>query len=545
MKKSLILIFLLGLVLPAYAVSVQEIQRVRLARAESFLQDGEDKKALRLIYANLKSKIPHIPTYLILARYYYDRSEISKSFKVYYSIIKRTHTPVIVSTGYSPNFEQLLNQVPRPSNDALKVYFEVAQKYWELYRDGRMDKEFREKVLIMSKKYFTVCQYYDYERVAVSTSLARIESIKSNPQQALKELKVANESNSKSLERSREKNQQEVELLMGETLLNEGRTDAGLLYLRSVYNSPSSSPALRQYAEGYLDALSKTYARVNFNYNINAETNMHKLTETQRSEFADSSLQDQYGVENGIVHENNIDLFLAKRWNNHWSTLFAGTLNIESASESTAKARDKRKVTLRADSKYENFDKAFIKLKYAYEMNWTRPTSESSLTHSTTTHSITPQYTYTLKSGLISYGLPIEMQSSTDQGSISQYGFEIGFRPFYRNRYFDFQATGEIGTKGEYLEESTSSTFFNLSGINQTLISDSWSLFSNLNYYSQSNQIESLSYSELSLSATFSYSFRAIKGLFGELGYSATQTGISNGENINNSSISGGLSYSF
>lgn len=108
----------------------------------------------------------------------------------------------------------------------------------------------------------------------------------------------------------------------------------------------------------------------------------------------------------------------------------------EVAADDKTNNKDLRSWNLGADLKYENLEKSLIKIKYTYSLLYLRPEVDGKLSKSSTTHTITPQYIYSLRAGTITYELPISVTSESTGDNTGETGFGISYTPYWHNQWF-------------------------------------------------------------------------------------------------------------
>ena len=85
---------------------------------------------------------------------------------------------------------------------------------------------------------------------------------------------------------------QELDFLVGTTLLQTGLTDAGMLFLQSVYLEGSKGSSLRDYAQQYIESLySDDLYIYSLSYGVTRKDNVHSLSDDDIKTF-DSTLKD-------------------------------------------------------------------------------------------------------------------------------------------------------------------------------------------------------------------------------------------------------------
>ncbi len=543
MKYSLYFFLTLLISFQSYAKAI-DIRQVRLAKAQSLMLAGEKERALQLIYHNIKGQSFHTDSYLYLARYYFDQKNFKKSFKIYYTAAKKLDSKKLTHTSFGTGLVPFLKRYRKPNREALKIYFEIAQAYYKLFKNQFFYGKYNNKVLLLAKKYFTITQYYQYKKGEALLYLAEIASSEKKHKKAIHLSREAKKALIKKPTQQEEEKAGQADILLGESLIRDGFTDAGTIHFRAIHHNTSPSESLKQYAAAYVDTLSKGFSSFKVSLGTTIKNNIHELTDTQLSEFkTNSDLTNTYGEQKGALQIYKVGGLVGRQLGNHWSTLLNGSFINEKATSKSAQKRDLRDLTLGAEIRYDNFRQAITRLKYSLNYLWTRPQKEAKLEKNAHAHTLTPEYSPTFKFGSLTFGLPITF---SQKNNLSKNGFagQVSFRPFWHNQYFESTFLTSLGRRSEG-KELPDSTIFILSASNYSQINTKWSLLSTVEWSQYFNLQNTLDFAEAILTATFSYTFKKIKGLSWDIGIVQKERRRGDNAQISVSELTTGLSYNF
>lgn len=527
----------------AHAVSIEEIQEVRYARAELAFIDGREDEGVRILAQNLNSKFIHIPSFKLLAKYHFERKQYAKGFKIYYYLIKKFHGPHILRARMDNNFEYFLRSIPQPNAKASELYFDIASLYLDVIEQNGMPEAINQ-LYLLTYKYLRVCEFYKIKPADTKLSLARLMSHKEHFEEAIDNVLDAQELFEQDQQVDQEK-LRELDFLLGENLLKAGFSDAGSLYLKSVYLDSKSSPVLREFASSYLQALQGTLISASLFYNYRYSSNPHELTDDEMTNFSGSSNETFYGQKNGAIHSRGFNFFILKSIESETNFLFGGTYIDDQAQEENLNLKDGRTISLSAEAKTMGSDKGQWKLRYNVNFFYLRPSMNEPIQQSSTLHIFTTQYSYSLKSGLISYSLPIEYTNSQSSENTKTISFQLDYSPFRFSKYFMPSYSLKFTPKKEETGELQDSSVTSFSISNFTALRDRHALFTDVSYDLQSNNDPSESYSEFSLGASYSYQLSFLPELALNLSVSMFKRSLKDNQQVSNQTTSMGMTYTF
>jgi hypothetical protein len=537
--KPFILVLLL-LSFQVLAVSpVQERQEINLAKAELALLDGNNKLAYKLLKKNLSKKHFHFPSFIFLADFYIEQGKWSRAVKVYHFIIKHLHDPSVIKLRYAGNISEYISHLPAPNPRTMEVYFRLANLYKSLHSAGRFDKEYKKKLLSLARKYFEICDYYKFNLPVVKYQLGLIKAKQSDTNEAIFDLIAAKDLMLEEGDEDAKDVINQVNFSLAESLIRDGHTDAGTLYLKNLYLGQDIPDSLREYARSFLDSLSFTFFSIGLSSSLNYSSNINQLTDEELVNFDPTTNIS----EDGFTTTRNVNAFYATpKWKSFSANLVLNYLE-DKANNRDLATNDLRNISFISEVKYDNLVHSIMKFAYTFSQTYLRSDTTSPLEKSITAHGFSVKYIHTLKSGTISYKIPYTMNQSTSETTID-YGLEVGYIPFWQSRYISLSYSLALESTGEG-EDEENSTNFSASVSNHFNIKPQLSYFVTVEYENNSNTDPSNSYSETSIENSLTYSFKRISGLSTEFTLEKSSKDEGEGGHISEWASSLGLSYSF
>jgi tetratricopeptide (TPR) repeat protein len=522
---------------------IHEIQEVRLAKIELAIEDKEYSRALELIKENLDANNFHRPTYYLLAQLHLEKGKFSKAMRVYYYVIKKVH-PVdgkkIIFQKNIKDLNKLLRNITVPTIEALEVYMEVGKTYFSIAESFENNKEFQKQLYLHAYKFFRVCERFRFDLASSKYFLGLTSSKLDNYQEAIQNFNSAKDELIKA--KASKEDIRNINYLLADSLIRDGHTEAGMIYLKSISLDPKAETSLKQFANLYIRGISVPYftfkAGIDYNYN----SNVNSLTKTQLETLD----PDVYGAESGASLDKRLDfLFSTKRIGNF---SFLGTFNFndESYNNKELIRLDERVFGSSFSIKYDNFDKSLIRLGLNYEQVYNPIDEESGHKKNNTTTKITGEYIHNIKSGTLSYEIPFEQISYEFESKARlNKSFIFTYTPFWNTIYFSPSYSIEYSMVDEGEDALADSNELTLSASNYTTFNRQFTLFLYTTFTSNSNEDPDLAFIEYRLSGYSSYRFKNLSGL--SLDFDATQSikSSKSSEKTNIFETSLGLTYTY
>ncbi len=537
---KLIVLFILVLTFQVFAASpTQERMEVNLAKAELALLDGNKKLAFKLLNKNLSKKNFHFPSFVFLADYYIEQGKWSKAVKIYHYLIKHLHDPSVIKLRYSGNISNYISDLPAPNPKVLEVYFSLANLYKSLYGAGRFEEEYKKKLLSLSRKYFEVCDHYKFNLPIVKYQLGLIKSQQHEVNEAIFDLLEAKDLMSKDGNEEAQEAINQVNLSLAETLIREGHTDAGSLYLKNLYLGRGIPDSLRDYARTFLDSLTFSFFSIGVSGALNYSSNINQKNDTELESF-DSEVD--YSKDGFTVSKNINAFYASPKWKSFSANLVFNYLDEEARNRDLA-TKDLRNMSSIIEVQYDNFQHSIVKLSYSLSKTYLRDDKDSELEKVSTAHSFSFKYIHTLKSGTISYELPYTINQGTEE-STADYGLKLSYIPFWQSRFLSLSYSLSYDNIDEGAD-ATNSNLISASVSNHFNIRPQLSYFISLEYDFNSNADTATSYKEFTIDNSLSYSFKRLSGLAADLNLEKSSKTNGDSEHIGEWTSSLGLSYSF
>lgn len=537
MRLTILAIALFALI-SAFAAEEAELQEVRLAKAQIALAQNKDKEALSLVAENLNPEHFHRASYQFLIDYHLSRGHTSRAVKVLYYMIGKLHDRRVLSARYDQNFLSFLKELGTPSRDALEVYFAIAELYYSLYERNIFDQAYSARLLVLAEKYFQICNYYRYESPLAKVYLGKIESNREKYEAALGHFVEAKE-----LFQEQKQNQAvgDLDFLIGKTLIHGGLLDPGSVYLRSIYLDPNANQALKNVAQEYLNILSASFFSISLRYSIGIKTNIYELREQQLDRY--NLVESILGPKDGSF--NRMSANAIYNWANiteNTSALFIASFSQDQFSDELHQNRNSRSITAGGDLKLSQFEKGTWKLRYLYTNELLPTNNDGAYESFSTTHFFEPSYVRPIKSGTLTYSLPLLMTNFEDGRDEKSTGFAINYAPFSLSSKFQPYISLAYYLRQEIDTDGNANRLEAALGM-QSDWSKNISTFSNLTYRKNSHDLASFNYNELELSGNLTWNWRwGISFTADLLWYKRS---YDNDQSVSFTSLLSGIAYTF
>ncbi len=473
--KIICLFTILGISLSTYAVPVKELQELRLAKAELAHSEGNDKRAMQYIKQNINQKHFHLETYLFLMDYYQEKELFIKSLRVARYLIKKMHGKSFLKMKTLKELEETAARISKPSTDSLLLYFKLGRLFYGMWQKKTFSHDFENKLFSMSLKYFSICDYYKFAPAQTSYYLAILKREDEQYNEAINHLFQLQEL----LEDSEDNEQKDhIDYLLADSLIREGYTDAGSIYLRSIQSSSGKYSQIKEYASNYLDNISQrnNYFSMALNYGIYHNSNVHDLNNNQIKNF-DSVYKNTYLRKAATMSQYGVDSIASLSVGKYWSLKFTGDF-----SESRAKKRDLyftdfREWGLRIDLKYFNLIKSQLKLTFALSNREEKSLSNRDFFLFSKSHLLQLQYTHTLKKGIITYSIPVSFSEYPQYSSTNSYGASLSYSRYRTAPFWSPSFSAIIKKNSEYDAGTEDSLQISATASNYMLLSNNISCF--------------------------------------------------------------------
>lgn len=507
LTKILVFILILLKLSISLAADSTEAQEARLARAEIALAEGNDKQALSLIASNLDPVTFHRASFQFILDYHLKKGKYSKALKVLHYMASKLHDKRVLSARFDQNFLNFLSTLSVPRKDALEIYFSIGELYFDLYQKQVFNSDFDNRLLSMAQKYFEVTQYFRYQIGLSKIYIGKILSEKENYRGALKQFLTAKEVFQDEMETKSDQGLEDINLLIGTTMVQGGLFDPGTLYLRSIFLETGANTATKAIAQEYLDAVNYEYFSLAAKYDYLMNDNVYELNEFQLSRF--SNFESLLGPKDGSATQIGLSAFYNQpTLFEHTNVLFLTSFNQTNYSEELHQNRNERNLSFGFDGKYTNIERALPKLRYLYTKSYNPSGNTDGFEATSTTHSVELSYIKTIKSGSINYSLPYaatSYETGTEEKSI---GLNVSYTPFWTLKLFSPSISLGYFNRNE-VSVDEAGTRYDLSTSFQSEWTDNFSTFTNLLVRKNTNELAFFDYTEydFTLSGTYVWSW--------------------------------------
>ncbi|MGB0453321.1 MAG: hypothetical protein ACPGJV_06370 [Bacteriovoracaceae bacterium] len=535
----------------SYAATVSELQELNLAKAELALVDGDDREALRLISQNLSRKHFHLASYQFLADFYFDNEIFAKGYRVLYYMIRKLHTPHLLKAPEGKVLNKVLRKVPKASEEALGIYFDIATKYYN--HSGLPyfnDKKRPYFLLKLSRKYFSILDHYQFKTAEVKYYQGLIAKKMAKYNKAITkffEAKDIFEEKYKDKETS-----EQIDFLIGETLLTSGSTDSGSIFLqsiairgkrRSLQNGQSQDATLASYAESYLDSLySDNYSVFSVTYGMSENSNVHSLSDANRDDF--SSISSFYDSESGRSEDMTASYYFNSKQFGHYQYIASAYYSQSQYDNAKINFQDSKSYGASFDIRYDNLLKSLAKFGYSYAKSLYRPEAGGSFTDLSASNTIYLQYGQVFKSGILKTKIPYTFNDNVISENSYSFGIELSFVPYLKTKNWRPSYQIDINRNSE-TSGPPMTTEYQLSFTNHFKITNYDSVFLTLDYTLYNNSDPDTGYNQYQANLSYSRSFKFWRGLSFSASYNLRKRNKDNDETVNENIMSAGLTASF
>ena len=480
-----------------------EAQEARLARAEIAQAEGNDKEALTLIAKNLDPSSFHRASFQFILDYHLKKGKYSKALKVLHYMASKLHDKRVLSARFDENFLKFISTLSVPKKDALEIYFSIGELYFDLYQKQIFKSDFDNRLLSMAQKYFEVTQYFRYQIGLSKIYIGKILSEKENYHGALKQFLTAKDIFQDEMETSSDKGLEEINLLIGTTMVQGGLFDPGTLYLRSIFLDEQANTATKAIAQEYLDAVNYRYFALAAKYRYLMSDNVYELNEFQLSRY--SNVERFLGPKDGSATQVGVSAYYNQpTLFENTNVLFLTAFNQTNYAEELHQNRNERSLSFGFDGKYTNIEKALPKLRYIYTKSYNPTGNTDTFEATSSTHSVELSYIKAIRSGSINYSLPYSVTSyetGTEEKSI---GFNVSYTPFWTLKLFSPSISVGYFNRNEVSVDETG-TRYDLSSSIQSEWSDNFSTFTNLLVRKNMNEVTFFDYLEYDFTLNGTY----------------------------------------
>jgi hypothetical protein len=438
--------------------------------------------------------------------------------------------------------KDLLGVVEPPSQNALTLYFSLAELYYNLTDlEGLKEKQLT-SLYARARKYFIVCSYYNFNLSGTKFYLGDLYNKLEKGKLAVDNLLIAKELYlAEGIEKSSD-DIKNIDFLLADSLLKSGHTDAATIYLKHIYRSPAKwdpndkkfkdSP-LKAYAKSYLDSFFMESLSFTPGYSLDNDDNVSDTvtsSEITSSKISTKSFNLYVSTKRFLKMPYEISLDFSE-------TLYGNS--------TVSSDYDSRSLSANLSLHFENWFDNIFKLDYNFSRSYTRNSETSSFEGSSNSHILTPQYTFNMMRGTFVLSFPVTLNDNLTSEDTTDFGSSVSFTPFWHHNYltpnFSLEYTHYGATSGE---TPTSQIYF--SATNSLNFSDYIGLYLAISYTQYISETSTDKYGQIDFSPSLSFMNKWLPNLSFSLSMTNTLKKIGGGGGtMKKNSTSMGLSYSF
>lgn len=522
MQKIYILISLFCLCLPTFASNVQ---RLRLAKAKSLINQEKVKEGLSLVLKNLEESDYHFESYKFIADYYIEKNQIKIAFELLYNGIKKIHKDHLLLIDPNKIMEKL-KTITSIDTEALGLYFYIGKKYFEVSQSSLFSIEFNQKLLLMSKKYFTISEHFNYSKSSSFFYMGMIEKQNDNSSKAKDYLYKAFETYDHVDIHKISQDQLYFEL--GESLMQNGFSIPGFLYLKKVILSEEKTE-FDEYTLKTIENIDSSFLEVLFRYKLTSSSNILGVNDNLK--------------ERGNLQTPSFLIFYNRPWNTKWTNTASFNWSSSNPINPDFKSAQTQDISYKLETQYKGLSDAIINLDISQNHLFERATNTSPLKVFKTMTNFSPSYSFIYKNALIKLNTHMTQTNYEQGASGTNLGIGAQYASFINTDPSSY--TYEVNLK-QYLEEDGSNSLITSFIIDNSYIyNEQLSFYSLLDISFASNQSPVNSRNVVFLSLKGIYKLKYIKDLNLELSLSRNTERYKNADRIATMEASAGFSYRF
>lgn len=546
---TVLLINYLSFLSSPFALSPEQKQEIRYTKAMVAFNKVQEDKGLKLLRENLNGPF-HYKTELFLARYFFKRRKFTKSFRLYQHMLKKTYDEEVINYSFDTKnrkqFISFINGSKKPTPLALQLSFEAAQKFFDAYNLNVFPEEFSPNLLNLSEKYFTICAEQGLYVSPSKYYLSKIYFEREEDQKAIALLKEAKEDYPLSPEKNLELGlrQEDIELLLGESLARAGFVDSGTLILRSLYSREDTASNTRSYARSFLDEIKNSYFDATLTYHLKSKSNINQLDAEDYNNFENLTNRGELGEKDGTVHHRRFNFFTGQEISSKYQASANFTYINESPTQESLSQAGFDQVTLEIDLKRYRQKTSFFGLGYRFNNLSGRDLNTLRNVQAVNSQTFSPYYSWVTQHSKWKISLPIESRTYKDERSASSLAFHVDYKPILKDSWWAPSYFAALGRRSEG-DIFPSSLFYQFGLSNSYEFSSRfyWLLMSD--YYSNANSDFLLNYNEITVTNAFSYFLKSYPNISFDLEASwrsRSQEGLGG---ITTLDLATGLTYNF
>ncbi|MBI2521759.1 MAG: hypothetical protein HYV97_15190 [Bdellovibrio sp.] len=487
-----------------------EYQEIRLAKAELMMVDKKDKEAFAMVKQNIIGATNfHLPSYLFIADWFYNKKYYASAFRALKMALNKSHGQKISMIVDQKDFEEQLNRLTPLSQQSLEIVFNIAQKYFAIAQKSKGESELKIKLFEFARRYFTICTYFNYLPGYPEYFLGIIETELKDYSSAVNQFLDAK---NKLAEQQVQDTELEsgLDFYLGSSLINQGKYDAGVLYLKTLFHSEKANEALKSYADMYFKALSNDLYSLSFSSGLQYHENIHLLNNNDRKLMP--LIKSEYGKVAGAYRNLGGSAYYYSGMGKKWSSTFIFSGVNLSALDREQKLRDYSSYGSSLLLQANHSEKTIPGITFSYNRSFYRPSKNVSSKSYQTIIEVNPQINYLTKKGISTAKLQLNQTRDSYGDHLYKTGIYLNYVPLFRRKWLAPSFTVE----SVYFQESEPyKSSFSYSGtlINHMTLGNYGDLFLTLIGLKNTNQDPSYDYVEQNYELLWSIPIPVLKGV--------------------------------
>ncbi|MEK6624728.1 MAG: hypothetical protein AABY86_07160, partial [Bdellovibrionota bacterium] len=288
------------------------------------------------------------------------------------------------------------------------------------------------KLLEFARRYFTICAHFNFSPGYPEYFLGIIET----------ELKDYSSAVNQFLEAKDRLTEQQVEdaelesgldFYLGSSLINQGKHDAGVLYLKTLYHSEKTNESLKNYADMYFKALANDMYSVSFSSGLQYHENIHQLNNNDRKLMP--LIKEEYGKVPGAYRNLGASAYYYSGMGEKWSSTFVlNGLNLTPI-DREQNIRDYSSCGTYLLLQANDSKRTIPGITFSYNRSFYRPAKNATSKSYQTIIEMNPQINYLTTKGISTAKLQLVRTRDVYADYLSKAGISLNYVPLLRRKW--------------------------------------------------------------------------------------------------------------
>ena len=501
-RVFLLISFLYTLLFNAYSGDSTHYDfELRLANAQLYYSEGNWQKALSIIKKNITKVKYHQGSYDFLAQILKEKEMYSQALKVYYYLIRKSHTNKLLKAGNIYYVDEMIDSINKPSDYSLSLYYIIAETYYNIFEESKLQKDRKDKFLKLSSKYLFITSYYNFLPGQTNLLQGLIAKARKNYKKSVNHLFIAKEIYETENDQEKKDIIKNINYMIADSLVNIGKREWGAFFLRSIYKHGNQN--LKEYAGNYLDALNydKIYFSASFGQGYNSNVfslpdDMIDTVENNKGYFIYKDFKIDHVIESTKSFTTILNIF----WNENIYN------NIEHSNS------DERSLGGGLSLKYNGLDNKQVGIFYSLNRDYSR-NSEDVFNYLQSTHYFLANLLVLGNKWRLNVEIPFLISKySNSTETVKTYGFGLNYQPLSTKGFSNFNINLSSYLVEE-LQNIGNSLQYVISISNNMIFTDLTSLYFNIKWTQNRNDEVSKNYIYTLFEIVISHKFNFWKSL--------------------------------